>query len=233
MTRYRFLAALALTAGLLLAYFVWSTEANPESSYRFKLGLDLAGGTELVYKADMSETPTAERADALAALQGVIDRRVNLFGVAEPIVQTERASALSGTTEDRLIVDLPGVTDIDAAVAALGATPTLEFKLATSSASGQATSTVTFISTGLTGRYLANATLQFGSGATAGLAAPQILLNFDSDGAKLFEKLTRENVGETLAIFLDGQPISTPVIREVIPGGTAVISGQLDRKSVV
>ena len=233
MIRYRFLALMALLAGFLLAYFVWATEANPTSSYRFKLGLDLAGGTELVYKADMSETPAGERADALAALQGVIDRRVNLFGVAEPLVQTERASALSGTTEDRLIVDLPGVTDIDAAVAALGATPTLEFKLATtthSTGSGQATAGTTtsmvFATTGLTGRYLASATLQFGSGATAGLAAPQILINFNSEGATLFEKLTTEHVGETLAIFLDGEPISTPVIQEAIPGGTAVISGQ-------
>ena len=225
MTRYRVWAAGALLAGVLLAYFVWSTQANLESPYRFKLGLDLAGGTELVYKADMSETPAAERADALAALQGVIDRRVNLFGVAEPIVQTERASALQGVTEDRLIVDLPGVTDIDAAVAALGETPTLEFKLATTTQTGTTTQAV-FTSTGLTGRYLANATLQFGSGATAGLASPQILLNFNAEGAELFEKLTRENVGETLAIFLDGQPISTPVIREAIPGGTAVISGQ-------
>lgn len=220
MTRYRLLAALALVVGILLAYFVWSTQANPESAYRFKLGLDLAGGTELVYKADMSQTPASERSGALTALQQVIDRRVNLFGVAEPLVQTDEASALSGTTEDRLIVDLPGVTNIDAAVAALGQTPTLEFKLATTTGT-----TTQFIATGLTGRYVASATLQFGSGATAGLAEPQVLLNFDSDGAKLFEKITSENVGQTLAIFLDGQPISTPTIQEAIPGGTALITG--------
>lgn len=225
MTRYRFWAALALLAGLLLAYFVWSTQTNPDSPYRFKLGLDLAGGTELIYKADMSQTPAGERAGALTALHGVIERRVNLFGVAEPLVQTEQASALSGTTEDRLIVDLPGVTDIDAAVAALGETPTLEFMLATTSTAGTTTS-VEYTATGLTGRYLASATLQFGSGATAGLAAPQILLNFNSEGAKLFEKITSENVGATLAIFLDGEAISTPTIQEAIPGGTAVISGQ-------
>src|SRR5512146_1509707 len=129
MTRYRVYALVALIAGLLLAYFVYSTQTDPASPYRFKLGLDLAGGTELVYKADMSQTPSGEQSDALQALQGVIERRVNLFGVAEPLVQTEQASALSGTTEDRLIVDLPGVTDIKAAVAALGQTPTLEFKL--------------------------------------------------------------------------------------------------------
>ena len=226
MTRYRVFAVIALVAGLLLAYFVWTTQTDPASPYRFKLGLDLAGGTELVYKADMSQTAPGERKDALAALQGVIERRVNLFGVAEPLVQTEEASALSGVTEDRLIVDLPGVTDIKAAVAALGETPTLEFRLAVAPTGLEsATGTIAFVSTGLTGRYLESAALQFGSGATAGLAAPQVLLNFNSDGAELFEKITREHVGEMLAIFLDGQPSSTPTIQEAIPGGQATISG--------
>ncbi|MEK7113936.1 MAG: protein translocase subunit SecD, partial [Patescibacteria group bacterium] len=225
MARYRVSAVFALIVGLLLAYFVWSTQADPTSSYRFKLGLDLAGGTELVYKADMSQTPSGEQSEALAALQGVIERRVNLFVVAEPLVQTEEASSLSGITEDRLIVDLPGVTDINAAVAALGETPTLEFRLVTPVTVGTTTQTG-YMSTGLTGRYLASASLQFGSGATAGLAAPQVLLNFNSDGAKLFEKITSENVGQTLAIFLDGQPISTPTIQEAIPGGQATITGQ-------
>ena len=149
---------------------------------------------------------------------------MNLFGVAEPLVQTQEASSLSGTTEDRLIVDLPGVTDIDAAVAALGQTPTLEFKLATTTKVGTTTEAA-FISTGLTGQYLSSASLEFGSGATAGLAAPQVLINFNSAGAKLFEQITSQNVGQMLAIFLDGQPISTPVIQEAIPDGTAVITG--------
>jgi protein-export membrane protein SecD len=225
MTRYRVFAAIALIAGFLLTYFVWATETNPYSNYHFKLGLDLAGGTELVYKADMSQTAAGDRSEALSALQGVIERRVNLFGVAEPLVQTEQASALSGVTEDRLIVDLPGVTDIKAAVAALGQTPTLEFKLATTTRVGTTTSLV-YVPTGLTGRFLSNASLQFGSGATAGLAAPQVLLNFDSEGGKLFEKITSEHVGEQLAIFLDGQPISEPVIQEAIAGGQATITGK-------
>jgi protein-export membrane protein SecD len=219
------LAAVALVVGFVLVYFVWATEMNPESSYRFKLGLDLAGGTELVYKADMKETKAGDRASALSALQGVIERRVNLFGVAEPLVQTEEASALSGTTEDRLIVDLPGVTDIQAAVDALGKTPTLEFRIATTTTVGTSTG-LTFLSTGLTGRYLSSASLGFGSGATAGLASPEVVLSFNSEGAKLFEQITRDNVGQTLAIFLDGEPISTPVIREPIPGGQATISGR-------
>ena len=225
MTRYRVFASVAIIAGFFLAYFVWSTQADPLSQYRFKLGLDLAGGTELVYKADMSQTPPGERSDALSALHGVIERRVTLFGVAEPLVQTEQSSALPGITEDRLIVDLPGVTDIKAAVAALGETPTLEFRLATTIMVGTTTE-VAYVSTGLTGRYLASAALGFGSGATAGLTAPEVILTFNSDGAKLFEKITSENVGKQLAIFLDGQPISSPVIQEVIPGGQATITGR-------
>ncbi len=229
MIRFRVFAIIGLVAGLLLAYFVWTTEVNPTSSYRFKLGLDLAGGTELVYKADMSQTPASERADALSALQGVIERRVNLFGVAEPLVQTEQASTLSGTTDDRLIVALPGVANIKAAVAALGETPTLEFRLATPTTVGTTTQ-LAYVSTGLDGRYLSSAALGFGSGATAGLTAPQVVLNFNSDGAKLFEKITRENVGRTLAIFLDGQPISAPTIQEAIAGGQATITGQFTAK---
>ena len=225
MTRYRVYAAIALVAGFFLTYFVWTTEANPESTYRFKLGLDLAGGTELIYKADMSQTPAGERSDALSALQGVIERRVNLFGVAEPLVQTQQASALSGTTDNRLIVELPGVTNIQAAVAALGETPTLDFRLAQTLTTGTTSEITGFVATGLDGRYLESASLGFGSGATAGLSAPQVILNFNSEGAKLFEKITSENVGEMLAIFLDGQPISTPVIQEAIPGGQATISG--------
>ncbi len=225
MTRYRVFALVALLAGILLAYFVWGTQANPYSNYRFKLGLDLAGGTELVYKADMASTSPSERAGALSALQGVIERRVNLFGVAEPLVQTETASALTGQTEDRLIVDLPGVTNVQAAVDALGKTPTLDFELVASSTAAGASSTPQFVLTGLTGRYLSGATLAFGSGATAGLAAPQVEIQFDSTGAALFEKITSENVGKQLAIFLDGQPISAPVIKEAIPGGKATITG--------
>ncbi len=210
-------------AALALGWFVWST-SNPDSTYAFKLGLDLAGGTELVYKADMSETPPAERAGALAALQGVIERRVNLFGVAEPLVQTEHSSPLAPTQEYRLIVDLPGVTNIQAAVAALGKTPTLDFRLATTTTVGTTTQTA-FLPTGITGRYLSGASLQFGATQANALGEPQVLIHFDSAGAKLFEQVTSQHIGQMLAIFLDGQPISTPIIQQAIPGGTAVISG--------
>ncbi len=220
----RFLPTLAiLVVAGLLTWFVVSTN-GPTDAHRVKLGLDLAGGTELVYKADTSGITTDEKG-ALDALREVVDRRVNLFGVAEPLVQLEKSSAVAGEVENRLIVELPGVTDVAAAVAALGETPVLEFKLARE-IMVNGTSTAAFEPTGLTGRYLKNAELQFGSSTGQGLANDSIIvLNFTPEGAELFEKITTENVGQVLAIFLDGEVMSLPVIQEAIAGGTATING--------
>ncbi len=211
---------IVILAGLL-GWFVLSTNTagNP---FSVKLGLDLAGGTELIYKAD-TEAVLTDKQGALNSLRDVIDKRVNLFGVAEPLVELEKSSAVAGAVEDRLLVELPGVTDIQAAVDAIGKTPTLEFKLVSSDATASSTS---YVATGLTGRYLKNAELQFG-GNNSGTLSNQaiVVLHFNDEGAKLFEKITRDNTGKQLAIFLDGQPISSPVIQEAIPGGNATITG--------
>ncbi|HEY0979735.1 MAG TPA: protein translocase subunit SecD [Candidatus Paceibacterota bacterium] len=212
----RYLPALVvLLISGLLGWYVLSP------GHPIKLGLDLAGGTELIYRADTSLVET-DVPGALNSLREVIERRVNLFGVAEPLVQLEQSSAVAGAVENRLLVELPGVTDVQAAVDAIGKTPALEFRLATTTASG----TPEFLPTALTGRYLKKADLQFGSQSGVGIAnEPIVLLTFTEEGAALFEQLTRDNIGNTLAIFLDGEPISTPVIREAIPGGVATVSG--------
>ena len=216
-----------LLAAGLLSWFILTTE-GPTSKYPVKLGLDLAGGTSLVYKADTSDI-ASDKQGALNSLREVVDKRVNLFGVAEPLVQLERSSAVAGAQEDRLIIELPGVTDVKAAVDAIGKTPVLEFKLVgdiSSTTAASASSTTPFVTTGLTGRFVKSAELQFGTGNGTGANEPIVVLHFNDEGSKLFEKITSENVGKQLAIFLDGQPISTPVIREAIVGGTATISGQ-------
>ncbi len=84
---------------------IWKTH-SAQSAYAVHLGLDLAGGTELIYHADTDKI-TGDRQGALNSLRDVIDRRVNAFGVAEPLVQLERSSAVAGTQEDRLLVELP------------------------------------------------------------------------------------------------------------------------------
>lgn len=89
----------------------------------FQLGLDLMGGTHLVYLADMKEIPTGDRASALEGARDVIERRVNVFGVSEPLVQTN----ISGE-EYRIIVELAGIKDVDEAIKMIGETPLLEFK---------------------------------------------------------------------------------------------------------
>lgn len=209
-------AAGILALAALLGWFVLSTNA-PDSRYAVKLGLDLAGGTELIYRADTSGV-TTDTQGALNSLREVIERRVNLFGVAEPLVQLERSSAVAGAQEDRLLVELPGVTDVAAAVDAIGKTPLLEFKLVEDDG--------TYTPTELTGRYLKDAELQFmATGGGGGVSEPVVLLNFTPEGGEVFRDLTAANIGRVLAIFLDDEPISTPVIREAISGGSATISG--------
>jgi preprotein translocase subunit SecD len=227
-------AIVVLILAGLLGWAVLSTN-TPGSPHAVKLGLDLAGGTELIYKADTSKV-VGDKSGALVSLRDVIDRRVNLFGVAEPLVQLEYANAATGQSEDRLLVDLPGVTNVQAAVTAIGQTPTLEFDLVGSStpalatASSTATSTANLIPTGLTGAFLKSSALQFGSGSGSGSGSaianqPLVILNFNDAGAALFEKITSENIGRQLAVVLDGQVISAPTIQEAIPGGTAQING--------
>ncbi len=90
----------------------------------FRLGLDLQGGVHLVYEADMSQIDGEDRSDALEGVKDVIERRVNAFGVSEPVVQTN----ISGDSY-RVIIELAGVFDVTEAIDLIGETPILEFKL--------------------------------------------------------------------------------------------------------
>jgi len=89
----------------------------------FRLGLDLQGGTHLVYEADTSKIPFGEKGDAVEGVRDVIERRVNAFGVAEPVVQVNKAQG-----KWRVIVELAGVKDVNEAIKMIGETPLLEFK---------------------------------------------------------------------------------------------------------
>lgn len=220
----RVLAAFILIIGILLTGFVVVSERDG-GPLPLQFGLDLAGGTHLLYRADTSEVAPEEREESLAALRDVIERRTNLFGVAEPLVQIEQSSFVAEVREDRLIVELPGVTDIDEAIRIIGETPLLEFRIQDPNASETATPFEQFVSVGLTGRFITDAELAFASGQQGFSNEPLVLVNFNQEGAELFETVTRENVGRQLAIFLDGEVISAPVIREAISGGTAQISG--------
>ena len=219
--------ALAVVAG----FFVWNSQ-KPDSNRKFKLGLDLSGGTHLVYKADISKIQNSDISSAMQSLRDIIERRINLFGVSEPIVQIEEGGVFGDNKEQRLIVELPGVTDVNEAIKKIGETPILEFKLLSKEgqdkikAEGAKIDAVSassmFLETGLTGRMLQKASIQFDQNFGS---KPIIGLKFNEEGANLFAKITRENTGDVLGIFLDGNLVEAPYIKEEITGGQAVITG--------
>jgi len=184
----------------------------------FRLGLDLQGGTHLIYQADLSGIEEKERQDSMEGIRDVIERRVNLFGVTEPLVQINKVK-----DSYRLIVELPGVKDIRQAISMIGETPYLEFKEERSQEELENLSEGEdpFKSTKLTGRYLKRARLEFDQNTYE----PYVALEFNDEGAGLFADITKRNIGKRVAIYLDGTPISIPVVQEEISGGRAQISG--------
>ncbi len=252
MLKSRILAILILLVGLGVGYFDYISEQGQSrfTNFPFRLGLDLSGGSHLVYEADTAAISTADIPEAMNALRGVIERRVNLFGVAEPNVQVEGAG-VAGEGVRRLIVELPGVTDVNAATQLIDKTPNLEFKTERPDGpekekiiaawkvaqdkitAGQIVSVEddpllkedpNYIPTGLTGRYLKRAQVTFNQNAIA----PSVSLEFNSEGAKLFAEITKANVGKRVAIYLDGVAISEPTVNEEIRDGRAEISGQFN-----
>jgi protein-export membrane protein SecD len=243
MKNIRVWAFLILIVGSFLGYFLYASQYKVDSTFfeksPFRLGLDLNGGTRLVYTADTSGLNASEISDAMSALRDTIEKRVNAFGVSEPIVQVEIVGG-----DDRLSVELPGITDIDEAQKQIGQTPMLEFRLynenvdtskllssATLDEEGNLTLkedanrqelvNMFYQPTGLTGRYLRRSTVGFDMTNKGAL----INLEFNDEGKKLFADITRNNIGKQLAIFLDGEMITDPTINSAITDGKAVITG--------
>jgi protein-export membrane protein SecD len=308
----------------------------PEAAY--KLGLDLLGGTSLLYEADMSNIAQADRASSLSGVRDVIERRVNAFGISEPLIRTDMSGG-----HYRIIAELAGIKNVDQAIAMIGETPTLDFREQDTSAPvaapttvspetakynadaktraedvlkkvlakgadfaalakqysedtgskanggdlgcfakgkmipafenavwalkvGQTTKTLVQTQFGyhiikktgvktvdgkdeacashilimtktdapastdqipgwkmtqLSGKQLKKAQVVFDPQT----GEPTVELTFNSEGDNLFSDITGRNVGKQVGIFLDGQPISTPVVQTKITGGTAIISG--------
>lgn len=229
---------------------IWKIPRFPDKP--FNLGLDVKGGVRLEYQADLSQIPENDRAAVMEGVKDLIDRRVNSYGVAEPQIQT--------AGESRLIVELPGIESVQQAIEWIGQTPWLEFSESRSEEETQkildkikelegktpeemmkvadfqvGLQNPYFASTELTGKYLKKANLDFDQNT----GRPIIELEFDGEGAKIFEQVTERNVGKPLAIYLDGQAIIdttgdekidggdlyAPNVNEKISGGKAVITG--------
>jgi len=218
MKNARFVAIILIIMGLAVGYYSYKDTHKP-----YKLGLDLNGGTHLVYQADVSKLQSKDVDASMQSLRDTIENRINVFGVAEPLVQTERAT-IDGQKVEKLVVELPGVTDIDKAVALIGATPVLDFRVATTTTIINGTSTnavISFVRTGLDGRFLSRAMVEFDRTTRQ----PLVQLQFNDEGKKMFAKITEENIGNNVGIFLDNRPISEPRVNEAIRDGQAVISG--------
>lgn len=188
-----------------------------------KKGLDLAGGTSLTLQADMSHVPASDRNQALESLQGIIERRVNLYGVSEPVVQTAKVGS-----DYRVIVELAGVTDLNQAVALVGKTADLTFReeVDASQAANISTASAALYGpfqklTNLTGKDVKIASPGFDPQTNA----PIIQLTFNDVGTKKWADITSQNVGKRIAILLDDQILISPTVVGPIPDGRTVISG--------
>jgi protein-export SecD/SecF family membrane protein len=177
----------------------------------WKLGLDLVGGSHLVYQIDLSNVSSTDQNSVVSGLRGVIEKRVNLFGISEPNIYTSENGS-----QAQLFVDLAGINNVSDAINEIGQTPLLEFEEVDTSGS-----TTQYVQTNLTGQYITGAQLTFNPTTNA----PEVTVSFNKDGSQIFSEMTGANVGKPLAIFLDGQLIEAPVVQQQITGGQAVISG--------
>ncbi|MCD8485161.1 protein translocase subunit SecD [Candidatus Woesebacteria bacterium] len=190
-------------------------------------GLDIQGGTQVTLEVDMSSIPEADRETALTSAVEVIRRRVDLYGVAETNIRTAVFQ-----DQYRIVVELPGIDQPETALQLIGQTAQLQFQEfqyeeSTSSAdleSEEATPSVTgqFVATGLGGDQLSRATVQF----SPQTGEPVVNLEFSAEGADLFAEITERNLNQPLAIALDDQIITAPIVNQAIYGGQAQISGQ-------
>ena len=217
-----FVFSIVLVAIVCGLFVTPSTTLVPwlSKTFPWRLGLDLVGGSHLVYKIDTSKIAQKDVSNTLSGLRDVIEKRVNLFGVSEPQV------TISQTGGDYfLVVELAGIKDISQAINEIGLTPYLDFREVQENASG----TPVFIPTELTGKYLTSAQMNFDQQT----GMPYILLTFNSEGAKIFGDMTERNVGKQIATFIDGNLMQIATVQEKIPDGQARITSPTFTQSEV
>lgn len=243
----------ALLGGILLialaaAWIVWPNGSRINLSklkipfnkeFSTHLGLDLQGGSHLVYQADFSNVDEADKKDALTSVRDTIERRVNSFGVSEPLVQVQG--------KDQIVVELPGIDDVNKAIEQIGQTPLMEFRTQGEAAPQAATvgpdgqidlggldpiAAAGWQPTGLTGKQLKRATADIQAAGSSSLSNEVVVrLQFDEEGTKLFSELTSANIGKQIAIFLDGEVLSAPTVQTAITNGEAIITGNFTADS--
>jgi len=201
---------------------------------RINLGLDLQGGMHLVLKVDTSKLSPKEAEGAPEIALEIIRNRIDQFGVKEVSIQRQG--------KDEIVIQLPGVTDRERALELIGRTALLEFRLVSSDTEKIKAALDGDIPDGydllltedkesvlvekhaeVIGADLTNAIVNFDQSA---FNQPIVSITFTRDGAKKFANVTGDNVDKRLAIVLDGNIKSAPVIRERIPSGEGIIQGR-------
>lgn len=189
--------------------------------FKTQLGLDLSGGTQVTLDADMTSVTESDRVSALESAKDVIERRVNFLGIAEPVVQTATAQDVY-----RIIVELPGITDVNQAVSIIGQTAQLEIlemrdDIATLSATPSSIYDIAKV-TGITGSDFSRALVTYNE--TTG--KPEVSVEMNPEGAKKFSELTKRLIGKDILIVLDGYVVSNPIISSEIIDGKGRITGE-------
>lgn len=191
-----------------------------------QLGLDLVGGTELTYQADLSAS--SDKLKDLTNLENVLRGRIDELGVSEPTIQTAGS--------DKIIVDLPGIKNIDQAISRIGDTYELVFMESTTDETGGVqlqdyydpsfTYPGYWKKTDLTGRELASAEATFSSSQTTGSqSSPVVTIKFNNTGKEKFAELTKKDLNKQIAIVLDNKVVSAPTVQVEITNGSAEITG--------
>lgn len=194
------------------------------------LGLDLVGGTQLTYQADLKDSK--DKIKDLDGLKSVFERRINELGVAEPSLQTSGG--------DKIIIELPGIKDIDSAIKKIGDTYEMVFMSEGTAETGRQLGDYYeqsyiypgyWVATDLTGKNLTKADATFQS-STQGMTQSEavVTINFDNVGKEKFRELTKNNIDKKIAIVLDDKIVSAPTVQVEITDGSAVITGSKDIK---
>ena len=211
-----FLIFALLVLGLLII-LPWGNKIL-HHDFPLRLGLDLKGGAHLLYQLDLSNIEAKDRNAASDSTLEVIRNRVDKFGIGEPVINPVAVSGKRG-----ILVELPGIKDLEEAKELIGQTAQLEFWEQTEDKKYQNNEVLPgFKPTELSGKDLKRAQPTVNQQTQEW----EVSIEFNSRGAKHFEEITKRNVGKPVAIVLDNKVVSLPIVREAIVGGKAVITGQ-------
>jgi preprotein translocase subunit SecD len=165
-----------------------------------RLGLDLQGGIHLVYQADFSEVEPGTEAEAIDGAIAVIEKRINVLGVTEPLIQKQGS--------DRIVVELPGVSEVEKATSLIGETALLEFREQHVDENGNVTwvpaaATIDGEEKVLTSAYFKENTYV----TTDNLGRVILVFEWNEEGSEISAQVTERLIGQPMAIYLSGEPL--------------------------